>query len=58
MWPASPPNAIVARFAGTVLPGDTLTTRGWNRGDGSWLVTVTTQEGKAVLTNAVAEVAG
>jgi acyl dehydratase len=46
-----------ARFAGVVFPGDTLTTRGWRLGDGRILVAVTTQEGKAVLTHAVAEVA-
>jgi acyl dehydratase len=47
-----------ARFAGTVFPGDTLTTEGWKApGDGkSYFVRTTTQEGKAVLTNAVAEV--
>jgi len=46
-----------ARFAGVVFPGDTLTTRGWKLGDGRYAVTVTTQEGKLVLSNAVAEVA-
>jgi len=45
-----------ARFAGVVFPGDTLTTRGWRVGDGQYVVTVTTQEGKIVLSNAVAEV--
>ena len=45
-----------ARFAGVVFPGDTLTTRGWKDGDSRYLVTVTTQEGKLVLSNAVAEV--
>jgi acyl dehydratase len=48
--------SFAARFSGVVFPGDTLTTRGWRRDDGSYLVTVTTQDGKAVLTNAVAEV--
>jgi acyl dehydratase len=46
-----------ARFAGVVFPGDTLTTRGWKTGDGKYVVTVTTQEGKVVLSNAIAEVA-
>jgi acyl dehydratase len=45
-----------ARFAGVVFPGDTLTTRGWKTGDGKYVVTVTTQEGKVVLSNAIAEV--
>ncbi len=45
-----------ARFAGVVFPGDTLTTRGWNVGDGKWVVTVAQQEGRQVLSNAVAEV--
>jgi len=49
--------SFAARFSGVVFPGDTLTTRGWKREDDSWLITVTTQEGKAVLTNAIAEVA-
>ena len=46
-----------ARFAGVVFPGDTLTTRGWKVGAGQYVVTVTTQEGKTVLSNAIAEVA-
>jgi acyl dehydratase len=45
-----------ARFAGVVFPGDTLTTRGWKAGDGKYVVTVATQEGKTVLSNAIAEV--
>jgi len=45
------------KFAGVVFPGDTLTTRGWKSGDGQYVVTVTTQEGKVVLSNAIAEVA-
>jgi acyl dehydratase len=48
--------SFFARFAGVVFPGDTLTTRGWNVGDGKWIVTVATQEGKQVLSNAVAEI--
>ena len=46
-----------ARFAGVVFPGDTLTTRGWKTGDKQYVVTVTTQEGKVVLSNAIAEIA-
>ncbi len=46
-----------ARFAGVVFPGDTLTTRGWKTDGKSYVVTTTTQEGKVVLSNAIAEVA-
>jgi acyl dehydratase len=49
--------SFFARFAGVVFPGDTLTTRGWNTGDGKWIVTVSQQEGKQVLSNAIAEIA-
>jgi acyl dehydratase len=49
--------SFFARFSGVVFPGDTLTTRGWNTGGGNWIVTVATQEGKQVLSNAVAEIA-
>jgi acyl dehydratase len=45
-----------ARFAGVVFPGDTLTTRGWKTGAGEYVVTVTTQDGRTVLSNAIAEV--
>ena len=45
-----------ARFAGVVFPGDTLTTRGWKNEGGSYLITVSTQDGRQVLSNAVAEV--
>lgn len=48
---------FAARFAGVVFPGDTLTTRGWSAGDGKWVVSTTQQEGKSVLSNAIAEVA-
>ena len=49
--------SFAARFSAPVFPGDTLTTRGWDRGDGSWVLSVTTQDGRAVLANALAEVA-
>jgi acyl dehydratase len=49
--------SFAARFAGVVFPGDTLITRGWDRGDGSWVVTTSTAEGRVVLSNAVAVVA-
>ncbi len=45
-----------ARFAGVVFPGDTLITRGWNIGDDNWLITVAQQEGKQVLSNAIAQI--
>jgi acyl dehydratase len=45
-----------ARFAGVVFPGDTLTTRGWREGE-HYIVTTATQEGKVVLSNAIAEIA-
>jgi acyl dehydratase len=45
-----------ARFAGVVYPGDTLTTRGWRIADQRFVVTVTTQDGRQVLSNSVAEV--
>jgi len=47
---------FAARFAGVVLPGDTLTTQGWQVEPGKWVVQVATQEGKIVLSNAIAEV--
>ena len=45
-----------ARFSGVVFPGDTLTTRGWKIDGDQFVVTTTTQEGKVVLSNAIAEV--
>jgi acyl dehydratase len=48
--------SFAARFAGVVFPGDTLTTRGWKSADGRYLVTVSTQDGRTVLSNAIAEV--
>jgi acyl dehydratase len=45
-----------ARFAGVVFPGDTLTTRGWKVADKQYVVTVSTQENKVVLSNATVEV--
>ena len=49
--------SFAARFAGVVFPGDTLTTQGWQIAPGRWVVQVKTQEGKLVLSNALAEVA-
>jgi acyl dehydratase len=45
-----------ARFAGVVFPGDTLTTRGWRAGEGRYVVTVTTQDGRVVLSHGQVEV--
>jgi acyl dehydratase len=47
--------SFAARFSGVVFPGDTLTTRGW-KVDGHYVVTTSTQDGKVVLSNAIAEV--
>jgi acyl dehydratase len=46
-----------ARFSQVVFPGDTLTTRGWKSEPGKYVVTTSTQDGKVVLANAIAEVA-
>jgi acyl dehydratase len=48
--------AFGARFSGPVLPGDTLTTRGWKTDDRRYVVTVSNQAGKAVLTQGTAEI--
>jgi acyl dehydratase len=49
--------SFAARFAGAVLPGDALTTRGWRNESGAYVIQVTRADGTAVLTHAVAEVA-
>lgn len=46
-----------ARFSAPVMPGDELTTSGWLHSDGSYLLRVTTGDGKTVLSNARAEIA-
>lgn len=46
-----------ARFTGMVLPGDTLIIEGWKVSDGTSIVRCTTQDGRVVLDNAMAEVA-
>ncbi len=46
-----------ARFSGAVVPGDTITTRGWKVGDQRYAVAVTNQAGKPVLTQGVADLA-
>jgi acyl dehydratase len=45
-----------ARFAGIVLPGDTITTRGWQLPDGRFLVNVLNQDDKVVLSHGIVEV--
>ncbi len=47
---------LSARFTGVVYPGETLTTSGWRLPDGRYAVTTTTQDGRTVLGNAVADV--
>jgi acyl dehydratase len=49
--------SFFARFSGVVFPGDTLTTEGWNLGNGKYFISTKTQDGKQVLSNAVAEIA-
>jgi acyl dehydratase len=50
--------SFAARFSGTVYPGDTLITEGWEAEKGKYLVRCTTQTGDVVLTNGVAVVDG
>jgi acyl dehydratase len=45
-----------ARFSGIVIPGDTITTRGWKVDDKRYAITTSNQAGKAVLTQGVVEV--
>jgi acyl dehydratase len=45
-----------ARFAGVVVPGETITTRGWHLSDGNWVVGVVNGEGKPVITNGLVRV--
>jgi acyl dehydratase len=49
--------SLGARFTGVVMPGDTLTTRGWNGDDGRCLLTTSTQDGRVVLSSAIATLA-
>jgi acyl dehydratase len=52
--------SFTARFSGVVLPGDTLTTRGWRTdatgGPATHVIEVTRADGTPVLTHGVAEV--
>lgn len=47
--------SFAARFSAPVFPGDELTTSGWSI-DGKWIVRTTNQDGKVVLSNAIADV--
>jgi acyl dehydratase len=49
--------SFAGRFSGVVLPGDELTTTGWDLGDGRYAIRVTTQDGTTVLSNSLAEIA-
>jgi acyl dehydratase len=46
-----------ARFAGVVVPGETITTRGWKLPDGRVATEVVDRAGKTVLSNGIVEVA-
>lgn len=48
--------SFAARFASVVFPGDTIVTEGWREGAGRYIVRASTQDGKTVLSNSVAEV--
>ena len=48
--------SFAVRFMNVVFPGDTLITEGWKVEQGKYIIQVTTQEGKVVLGNSVAEV--
>ncbi len=48
--------SFAARFASVVFPGDTIITEGWKEKPGRYVVRASTQEGKTVLSNAIAEV--
>ena len=45
-----------ARFSGTVVPGDRITTRGWKLPDGRYLVNVVNQANQPVLSHGIVEV--
>ena len=49
--------SFAARFAGMVIPGDTLTTEGWQVEPGKWVVQTKAND-KVVLSNSIAEIAG
>jgi acyl dehydratase len=47
--------SFTARFMGLVFPGDTLTISGWKMAPDKYIIQTTTQDGRTVLGNAVAE---
>lgn len=49
--------SLAVRFLGPVFPGDTLITEGWKIDQGKYVIRTTAQDGRAILGNAVAEVA-
>jgi len=44
------------RMVSIVYPGDTLITSGWKVEEGKYTILTTNQDGKVVLSNAIAEV--
>lgn len=48
--------ALSARFSGVVYPGDTITTEMWDEGSGRIVLQAKTQAGRAVISNAAAQV--
>jgi acyl dehydratase len=48
--------AFSCRFSGVVYPGDTIITDMWDEGNGKILIQARTQDGRVVISNAVAEV--
>jgi acyl dehydratase len=48
--------AMSVRFSGVVYPGDTIVTDMWEAGNGKILMQAKTQDGRVVISNAVAEV--
>jgi acyl dehydratase len=48
--------SLTARFAGVVFPGDTLTTAGWQVEPGRFVLQVTTQDDRVVLSHSMAEI--
>jgi len=53
---ASRLTGLSVRFSGVVYPGDTIITEMWQEGDNKIILQAKTQEGRAVISNAAAEV--
>jgi len=49
-------STLSARFSGVVYPGDTITTEMWDEGSGKIVFQAKTQEDRAVISNAAAQV--